>query len=191
MGASAVTDPESPEAQRIEAALLFALFNSPYRLRQLKTWDAREGQGWQAYLTEHGKDIAQVYEAGNGGQIEIRWHKAPGGWARFGMTEDEEIIADRFEAWCDTLPPSPPVLDGFPGEEKIDTESAATWLSMLYEVNKKSAREVKKGKAVALHPTQGLLIFKEHSAKKIEVLKPMAKDAIWMNDVDPRWLKHG
>ncbi len=44
-----------------------------FATRAIKSWQAREGTGYQFTLTHNRKQVAQVTQHGNGGETDIRW----------------------------------------------------------------------------------------------------------------------
>lgn len=44
-----------------------------YSVKNLKTWNGREGYGWQCSLYRDGKRVAEVTDHGNGGDIDFNW----------------------------------------------------------------------------------------------------------------------
>ena len=62
----------------------------PYSVKGLKSWQAREGIGYQYSLCENGKKVAFVHDEGRGGEIEIDFK--------------DPAARERFDAFLATLP---------------------------------------------------------------------------------------
>lgn len=83
-----------------------------YSIRNLKTWDSREGGGFQVDLLRDGKAVAQVTNRGDGGAMDFRWSegqptvevkalKYDGSELSYKGTDEEALLW----AHCRTLPP--------------------------------------------------------------------------------------
>lgn len=51
-----------------------SLHAAAFDLKGFKTWQGRDGTGYQFTLTHAGKPVAQVTEHGNGGCLRVEWH---------------------------------------------------------------------------------------------------------------------
>ena len=51
-----------------------ALHAASFDLKGYKTWEGRDGVGYQFALTHEGVPVAQVTEHGNGGCLRVDWH---------------------------------------------------------------------------------------------------------------------
>ena len=50
-----------------------SLLKAGFEMKSVKTWNGMEGQGFQANLYWLGKKVAEVTDAGNGGEIRVDW----------------------------------------------------------------------------------------------------------------------
>lgn len=79
--------------------------NGGYSVKGIKTFEGREGYGFNATLLRDGVPVAFCIDAGNGGMVNIEWND--------GRNGKEAVL---LEAYCATLPPSP---SGFTGVDPI------------------------------------------------------------------------
>lgn len=101
----------------------------PYRFADdCRTWQGRDGVGWQHTLHRDGIPVAQIHQDGVGGQTDIRSlrYDVPG-------KETVDQVTNDFEDLAQKLPPNAPIpgLEGLPHS----WDSALTLLSVLCQLH--------------------------------------------------------
>lgn len=108
-------------------------------IKGLKTWQSRDGGGYQYTLYEGKKKVLFVHDEGRGGCLDLE-------------PLDDGDFLKRLRAYCETLPPQTLTYEGLPPMTiKQDEETFLSDLLQEHEGRKQIERAKKKG--ICFRPT--------------------------------------